>query len=215
MPGSNYEWYWTLDDVRFPSFEEQHRAQLLQQNVPSIIIGRWPSGLLRFLARRELWTQLLVAPQASAFQVISILGCRRRRCMLPPVLTVSEAAAKKFADELGPVIRFVRKGLASDPVQVPLPSSAAARAQLYVNRSNEGTTEPAKKRVLHKSGCLQAVLQNPLLQEPKPGYTLEASPTASSMLLSTKLKNLVLCPQNMWPVVQLCNALILEADFRC
>lgn len=54
--------------------------------------------------------------------------------------------------------------------------------------------------VLHKSGCLQAVLQNPLLQEPKPGYTLEASPTASSMLLSTKLKNLVLCPQNMWPV---------------
>lgn len=240
-PGSSYEWFWTLDDVRLPTFEEQRRAQLLRQNVPSIIVGRWPGALLRFLAsRRELWTQsLLLTPEAYAVNVSSILGvCKRRRCTSPPVLAVSEATAKKFVEELVPVIRFVQEGLSSDTTQVPVPCSAAARSQLYVNRSCEGAAEPAKQRVkramlqlvdvmerlrqllsfveiLYKSGCVQSVLQHSLLQEPKSTSGVEASlPTAASMLLSTKLRDLVLSPLSMWPVVQLCNALILEVVRR-
>eukprot|EP00434_Breviolum_minutum_P019581 symbB.v1.2.017275.t1/scaffold1325.1/size176917/1 len=193
MPGSSYEWFWTLDDVRFPTFEEQRRAQLLQQNVPSVIIGRWPRALLLFLAsRRDVWMQtLLVTPDAYAMSVVSLMDvCKRRRCSVPPVLAVSAASCKKLVAELGPIIHFVREGLSSDTMQVPVPSSAAARSQLYVNRTNEGTAEPAKQRVkramlelievmerwrqllafieiCHTSGCVQSVLQHPLLQESK------------------------------------------------
>ncbi|CAE7516158.1 Nup155 [Symbiodinium necroappetens] len=249
-----YDWCWSLDDARFPTFEEQRRAQLLNQAVPKMILGRWPSGLLRFLSEtlRSVWTRPLLLTPARVVEVPSLplsLCRKRRRCASPPVVAISEMAARKIFSQLEPVIHFVAKGLAHNAEeQVPFgtPCSAVMRAQLYVKRTEAAhapsSCDSAQARVrramlelldvmdrarqvlglifiLHKSGCTQAILESAPLQEHDPatashGVAEPADvllPSAASLLLSRSLRDLVLSPVALWPAVQLCTSLVMQA----
>lgn len=249
-----YDWCWSLDDARFPTFEEQRRAQLLNQAVPKMILGRWPSGLLRFLSEtlRSVWTRPVLLAPARVVEVPSLplsLCRKRRRCASPPIVAISELAAKKIFSQLQPVIQFVAKGLAHNAEeQVPFgtPCSAAMRAQLYVKRTEDAhapsSCDSAQGRVrramldlldvmdrtrqvlgliiiLHKSGCTQAVLDSAPLQEHEPATASQGAaepadvllPTAAALLLSRSLRDLALSPSALWPAVQLCTALVLQA----
>ena len=108
-----------------------------------MVIGRWPSALLRFLASKREITQTLLSEGHGL--VVSLLSCKRRRVGAQPVLAVSSSAAQRLAMELQPVLCFVRHGL-SKAVEATVPSSAARRAELYVDR-REGPQDPAKQRV--------------------------------------------------------------------
>ncbi|CAE7611813.1 Sec61b [Symbiodinium natans] len=151
-----YEWCWSLDDARFPSFEEQRYAQLLNQAVPKMILGRWPSGFLRFLAEtlRSVWSRPLFAPAPNVVVPgwLRLSLCKRRRCTSSPIIAISDATAKKVFSQLCPVINFVAQGLsrsAEDQVPLGTPCSAVTRSQLYVKRTeaHEYDASSARSRV--------------------------------------------------------------------
>eukprot|EP00439_Symbiodinium_sp_Y106_P001629 s4553_g1.t1 len=244
----------------------------LLASVPKMILGtllkkgRWPSGLLRFLSEtlRSVWTRPVLLAPARVVEVPSLplSLCRKRRrtgtgatvlhsyaCASPPIVAISELAAKKIFSQLQPVIQFVAKGLAHNAEeQVPFgtPCSAAMRAQLYVKRTEDAhapsSCDSAQGRVrramldlldvmdrtrqvlgliiiLHKSGCTQAVLDSAPLQEHEPATASQGAaepadvllPTAAALLLSRSLRDLALSPSALWPAVQLCTALVLQA----
>ncbi|CAJ1417703.1 unnamed protein product, partial [Effrenium voratum] len=230
------EWLWSLDDAKLPSFEEQQRAQLLSLPAPKVMPGRWALGLLQFLALqlREVWAQRLVQRQAVAVDVASVLGfcSKRRRCSASSVLTIGEALARKISTELQPVIQYAREGLSRDACSAQVaPSSVVERSRLYVHRAEAASDSSAKVRVgravaqlleamdrarellgfleaLHKSGRMEAVLQSGVLrEEPRSG---NAQATALALLCLQPLRDFVISDSTMWPVVQMCTALISE-----
>ncbi|CAE8644521.1 unnamed protein product, partial [Polarella glacialis] len=204
-----FDWMWSLDDARFPSFEEQQRHLLLKHGVPAMQLGRWFSGLLSFLGvtLRPVWgSQLLVAPvTAVAGGAPALLGglpCgKRRRCAGPVTLALREGLVRHILSRLAPVIQFVREGLpAAEATPKDGEQSAASRAQLFTQAQPEASAAARSERllrqvldllvrlqqvlglvaVLHKRSCVRTVLDSPLLLEPVPRRAAEGLPASPS-----------------------------------
>ncbi|CAE7580561.1 NUP155 [Symbiodinium sp. KB8] len=202
-----YDWCWSLDDARFPTFEEQRRA--------SLAFGTFAFSV-RDAAQCLDSAPALDTGRARVVEVPSLplsLCRKRRRCASPPVVAISEMAARKIFSQLEPVIHFVAKGLAHNAEeQVPFgtPCSAVMRAQLYVKRTEAAhapsSCDSAQARVrramlelldvmdrtrqvlglifiLHKSGCTQAVLESAPLQEHDPATASHGVAEPADVLL--------------------------------
>eukprot|EP00930_Biecheleria_cincta_P054923 TRINITY_DN41302_c0_g1_i1.p1 TRINITY_DN41302_c0_g1~~TRINITY_DN41302_c0_g1_i1.p1 ORF type:complete len:1429 (-),score=243.59 TRINITY_DN41302_c0_g1_i1:70-4329(-) len=159
LPKPHYDWLFTLDDARYPGYEEQQRTLQLQQTVPRMIKGRWLAGFLQFLAvtLRPIWNRHFLVACARSVPVhggvTSLLGgfCnKRQRCLGPAALAFSEQQATRILGQLSPVIEFVKDGLstASDSQvgQVRAPSSAPARARLFADQPRGVAEAEARQR---------------------------------------------------------------------
>lgn len=191
-PGTRPRWMWSIDDATFPSHEEQQRYLLLQQKVPSMNLGRWFSGLLRFLAMtvQPLWSQKVLVMHTAAVpgSGSSAFFCsKRRRIITQPQLALRHGQVQQVLKQLMQVLAFVRSGLSRNAdVEAPsVPSSAAERVRLASSGCSQRSAQVRAEKllrelldiltslqevlslvdILHTSARLPSILAEPVLNE--------------------------------------------------
>lgn len=220
---SSYNWMWSLDDARVPSFEEQQRQLLLSPTTPPVYLGRWFCGLLEFLSivLRPVWKAQLVVPVARR----SLLGFYKRRRLASLQLALDEPLVQRLLAQIPPVLRFASQGIAASSAAAPPDlSSVAVRSRLYSREQTTSTSgaEHAQRllssvvgvvdrvqqvlgfvHILQRHGCDQAVLQR-----------AELLCGGATSFLQQPLRMLVATTDALGPVVQLCAALVVESGLR-
>lgn len=234
---AEHAWGWSFSDVKAPSFEELQRSVNAGEAPPPICLGRWLSGLLRFLALvlRPVWGLPLVARIKGRQYAAQWLAELHRGQGDALGLALDEEAVRRLLAHLRPALRFARQGLAAHATTAagagPLPratasasptapSSVAARSRLYAQRAAGSDVlmqvQSILREVLDVAERAEQVLGLVcVLHAQRSAYRVLQSAVmtgpALECLTMRPLGGLIATEEALAPVVQLCTALVAES----